>query len=698
MEVFGLVAKLTLDSDEYSRALREAESEGSHIDDPASPSLDLDKDPFDEKVLEAENEHVDDPDSPELDLDNEPFKEKLDEATTESETFASSIGQIWDGIKGMMVAAGITAVVGGLINSLTEAVDLARSVGDNIDKSSRAMSISTDAYQEWSHVLDINGASITDLNRGLMNMRKILGGGEVTDEIKSAFDALKINPSDYKSTEDMLTSTLKKLADFDASTDEKRAQRDYLTQAIFGRGGNKLNAMLDGTSKDIDDLIQQAHDLGLVMSEESVANAAAYNDAVTNMNASIEAFRVSLVEGALPALTEVANTVARIVAFLNPRTAQKSLSDMFGDSDQKFADELATIEGTSVAAESLADKLLAMGNTGEMTAEQYAIWKGTAEELIALVPSLGAVIDTETGQIDGNSDSIKENIKQWENLAKQKALQTLKEEKYQAIMQKNKDLIDKSVEANAKAAKTDAERIKSIDGINAVLKKYGVSEENLLGKEATDFDVMGARSKLTNALFGDEYQLANALSEFSSAESAFATARGESEKAKQDVEKLTAELEAGKSEYEEWLAAAEAMYGGTAEQAQGATSDVSALKKSIDELPKRKSIILSVAYDMPNFNLPPKAKGDWNVPYDMPVLVHRGETILNASRAREYREGQGNGLDYAQVASIVGHEVRKAMERVSVNMSGEKVGDLTTKRVKNNINASSYSKLRAKGG
>lgn len=693
MEVFGLVARLTLDSEEYSRALREAESEGSHIDDPDAPTLDLDKDPFDDKVLEAENEQIDDPDAPELDLDNEPFKEKLDEANTESESFASSVGQIWDGIKGMMVAAGVTAVVTGLVSSLTEAVDLARSVGDNIDKSSRAMSISTDAYQEWSHVLDINGASITDLNRGLMNMRRLMGGGEASKEFTDGMDRLglsaRVANGEITDTESLLKASLKALADYEGT------DRDYIAQAIFGRGGTKLNAMFDGTSKDIDDLIQQAHDLGLVMSEESVANAAAYNDAVTNMNASIEAFRVSLVEGALPALTEVANTVARIVAFLNPRNAQKSLSDMFGDSDDKFAKELMTIEGTSAAAETLADKLLAMGDTSKMTAEQYALWESTANKLIELVPSLGTVIDTETGKINGNSDSIKENIKQWENLAKQKALQTLKEEKYQAIVEKNKKLIDATSDAMDAEVEKEKAQVEAYHKFSDEMKRRGLGE---LDFEAGDLDkqisdVMQMLADMGDAGETDAAALGVQLKKVGEAST-------ELTKASNEVKRLQEELAKGKAEYETWLSNVESMYGETSQSATEATGDVSGLKKAIDELPKRKGVLISIETEGETFfPVAKKAKGDWNVPYDnYPALLHRGEAVLTASQARQYREGYGNGLDYAQVASIVGHEVRKAMERVSVNMSGEKVGDLTTKRVKNNINASSYSKLRAKGG
>ena len=91
------------------------------------------------------------------------------------------------------------------------------------------------------------------------------------------------------------------------------------------------------------------------------------------------------------------------------------------------------------------------------------------------------------------------------------------------------------------------------------------------------------------------------------------------------------------------------------------------------------------------------AKGNWSVPYDnFPALLHRDEMVLNKSQARRYRDGQD--VDYTAIGSMIGSSVERAMNKVYVMMSGEKVGDLTTRRVKKNINASTYSKLRAMGG
>ena len=93
------------------------------------------------------------------------------------------------------------------------------------------------------------------------------------------------------------------------------------------------------------------------------------------------------------------------------------------------------------------------------------------------------------------------------------------------------------------------------------------------------------------------------------------------------------------------------------------------------------------------------AKGLWSVPYDnYPALLHRDETVLNASRARKYRNNETEVSSAETVAEIVGSAVKEAFKHANVLMSGEKVGDLTTKRVRRNINARTFARTRAFGG
>ena len=91
------------------------------------------------------------------------------------------------------------------------------------------------------------------------------------------------------------------------------------------------------------------------------------------------------------------------------------------------------------------------------------------------------------------------------------------------------------------------------------------------------------------------------------------------------------------------------------------------------------------------------AKGSWNIARNnQKALLHKGEIVLNQSQARRYREGEGSSD--RGVAYGVGRAVKEAFKETKVLMSGEKVGDLTTRRVQRNMNASNYAVQKAYGG
>jgi len=91
------------------------------------------------------------------------------------------------------------------------------------------------------------------------------------------------------------------------------------------------------------------------------------------------------------------------------------------------------------------------------------------------------------------------------------------------------------------------------------------------------------------------------------------------------------------------------------------------------------------------------AKGSWNIPRNnQKALLHKGEIVLNQSQARRYRDGEGYSDGGAAYAAR--RAVKESLKDVKVMMSGEKVGDLTTRRVQRNINASSYAVQKAYGG
>ena len=644
MELFSLLAKLTLDKKDFDKGMEEAQSTADNFSMP------------DDKELE-------------LSLDNSEYNSALDESEAKSESFSSSIGTVFQELKGVLVATGVAAIVAGIVSSLKEGVNLAKTHGDTIDKQSKKMALSAKTYQEWSYALELSGASIDDLNRGMKSWQKTAGDEDAFSKLGGAFEALGIDAGHAQEAieraargqgtlDELLNQTLYKLADYSGS------DKGWIMTALFGNNATMLNALLENTSGEIRDMKEEANDLGIIMSDEEVANAAAYTDATTRLEKSLQGIKEAFAADIIPLLTDAANTVAGIIAFFNPRLKDMSLSEIFADKDGKLAENIAEIEGTSATALSLFEQLEKMGDTSKMTADQYAIWQGTAQDLIRLVPELGDVIDLESGQIKANSDEIRDNIKQWETLAKQKALQTAKEEKYAEIMEKNKDMIDKSVEANQHLAEVEGARKEAIDSFNKVLERYGFST---LGENATLEDIRAARTGALSSFSGSEEEYAAFVSQTNEALGTIEKADKAADEARIEAEKLNAELEKGKAEYEAWLAAAEAMYGGLDSDASDATKQAQALKDVIDSIPGQKTIRL----DVPQMFT--RAIGDSYIPYDnFPALLHRGEKVLTATEARR---GEGGGVDLGNLEDRIERAIRAGMANATVNayMNGRKV-------------------------
>ena len=750
MELFSLVAKLTLDTKEYDSAIKDAVSDGKNIQDvtaelnldtsqfdsaireaenadvenpespeldlddnefwikvdeaedaevdsPEEPDLDLDTDPFDTAVEEAESVEVDDPEAPSLSLDTSDYSNAVEEVTSQTGSLETSMGSAFDNISGLLTKAGIAGAIIAVGNAIGDAIDQARQLGDNIDKSSRAMSVSTDFYQEWSHVLGINGASITDLNRGLMNMRKLMGGGDASAEFAEAMDELglsaKVASGEISSTEDLLTATMKALADYGGDG----ARRDYLAQAIFGRGGTKLNAMFDGTSEDIDYLIDQAHELGYVMTEEEIANAASYNDAVTNLQSAITGLKTAFVADIIPFLTEAANGLTNIVSLFNPRTKSVSLVKQFEEIDTQLASSLVNITGTASAAEDMIDKLFDMGEASSLSAEQQAEWKGVAEWLVRNIPELSNVINLDTMEITANKDEVIALTKAWKENAIQQAKVQALEEKRKALLAKNVEWLDSATDAANKEAELAAAEHKANELIRQDYEKMPENQKqrfmsmfNYASADEMDWSKGSVLySQLKNAF-------SNAYSEwgFSGyASSELFTAIDDAYKAslalveaQKKTESLREEVEQGTKDYEEYSSNMDSVIEGLLSAgyaASDAEEEVEAVNNALKELDGSTATVTVLVDGAEAINRwKGHAKGLWTVPFDgYPALLHRGERVLTASQARDTNNSDSRGIieaiqglrnDINNLQLVVG---RKSFGRAVVDYGGGRMSD-----------------------
>jgi len=689
MELFSLLAKLTLDKKDYDKAIEEAKSVGSFdIEDPSlgldktefdegikevedtdvegpdDPDLGLDKDEFDTTVTEAEETEVDDPEEPDLGLDTEEFDAGVKDAEESGSMLGEVLNGIFENVKGALVTTGIVAAVTSVVNALKEGVELAKNHGDEIDKQSQKMGISAKAYQEWSYALNLSGASITDLNKGLKTWRTSIGDETKEANLIEAFEALGISADDAFSQIEKAASgkgTLDNLLDqvITGLSDYGEGDRGRIMKLLFGNSSTELMALLGQTGDEIHAALQEADDLGLVMTDEEVKNAAAYMDATTRLDQSLSSLKESFVAEIIPVLTDAANWLAKIIAAFNWRTGDKDLMQTWDDIDKGTQTAIVGMEETENQAKSLIDKLADMGDYFTLDDKGKKTWDTMASELIKLFPELDKVIDNNKNAIYENRDAIKANIEEWTKLEEQRLLDENLAAKRSAIANQYANALDKEVEAELKEAEAEGKRITAIRDINGYLKQLGYEE---LSENASYDQIKEAQSliKQSNPFdAGYQRRVENLTNDYEFALS-------EAETLRETSTKMTEEADKASQEYEKYAEALAKKLGITISDTEEATKRANELREAINSIPDYKRITLMEE------KMNRHAIGSAYVPYDnYPALLHRGEKVLTATEARQ----GGTNVDISNLEDRIVSAIEKGLAEATVNayLDGAKV-------------------------
>lgn len=237
-------------------------------------------------------------------VDNKEANKSLADTDSKAATVAKALG---NGAKAAAkFAAGVATAATGAIAGMTKLASSSASTMDEIDKQSQKMNISAESYQEWSHAMDLSGMSIDTMKSGMKALQKAMTGvdeeGNTTGE---EFEKLGISLTNadgsMRSAEEIMNEAIAKLADMGDG-----AERTAIATKLFGRAGTEMAPMLNQGSAAIEAMKQEAHDLGLVFSDESVKAGATLNDTLTNLKQSFAALKTGLGTSLIPVVQKFA--------------------------------------------------------------------------------------------------------------------------------------------------------------------------------------------------------------------------------------------------------------------------------------------------------------------------------------------------------------------------------------------------------
>lgn len=203
-------------------------------------------------------------------IDNEAANESL----SKTEEKAGSVGEslLSGAKKAGKFAAGLTTAAAGAVAGLTKMASGAAESMDTVDKASQRMGVSAEEYQEMAHAASLCGVEMSTLEKAAKNLDNGMTFDQAMAEIYSLEDA------------------------------NERAQK---AAELFGESvAYNMTPMLNASAEEMDSMKQEAYDLGLVFSQDTVSAGAALNDAMTNVQDAIGALTTGIGTALMPILTE----------------------------------------------------------------------------------------------------------------------------------------------------------------------------------------------------------------------------------------------------------------------------------------------------------------------------------------------------------------------------------------------------------
>jgi len=210
---------------------------------------------------------------------------------------------------GGVALAGIATAFVGVTTSVINGTKATAEYGDNIDKMSQKLGVSAEFYQEWDAVLQHSGTSMDSMSATFKKLATASQSASADQE--AAFNALGLSMEQVSSmsTEELFSSVITGLQGMEEGT-----ERTALATELLGKGAMEMGALLNTSAEDTQGMIDTVHELGGVMSDEAVKNAAAFQDSLQNLQTSFGGLKNNLMAEFLPSITTVMDGLAKLAS------------------------------------------------------------------------------------------------------------------------------------------------------------------------------------------------------------------------------------------------------------------------------------------------------------------------------------------------------------------------------------------------
>lgn len=222
------------------------------------------------------------------------------------EAFSTKAGEVAEKTKGISTAAGGVAVA--MVGMATKAAASA----DDLATLANQTGFTVEELQKMQYASDFVDVSMESMTGSVTKLTKNMASGS------AVFDTLGISITDangnMRDATDVWYESLDALSKVTNET-----ERDQLSMELFGKSAMEMAGIVDDGGASLRALGEEAEATGLILSEDAVNSAVAFNDQIDKLkNTATQAFfsaGAALAESLVPALEELVNKVVEVMSW-----------------------------------------------------------------------------------------------------------------------------------------------------------------------------------------------------------------------------------------------------------------------------------------------------------------------------------------------------------------------------------------------
>lgn len=205
----------------------------------------------------------------------------------------------------MAIATAVIEVSKQIYNLAKKSMDYADTVGDMAAK----FGVATEAISEMQYIASQTGSDIGTLTSSMsMLYMRAKQDGEAFQELGVS---VKDSQGNFKAMDELFWETVGAMNSLESEGEKSAYMLD-----LFGRSASSIGELLRKDTDEINAMRQEAHDLGVVMNEETINYASDFNDTLAVLKLQGQSALASLVAGAPDAEQKLSEFIDRIMVML----------------------------------------------------------------------------------------------------------------------------------------------------------------------------------------------------------------------------------------------------------------------------------------------------------------------------------------------------------------------------------------------